>query len=124
MEDFRKLLKVEKYEDYSSMGLKSEPFRLFKGIDIGNFTVSIQASSNHYCTPRHTLKNLNEYEDMEIAIFEKDKWIQPHTDLRFKNFNRLDELLNTYEAGDVAVGGYVPINLIQDLCDYLENIGG
>lgn len=124
MKDFRELLKIEQYNDYSEIkhSLYLEPYRLFKGIDIGRFTISIQASQNHYCTPRHTLNDIYKYEDMEIAIFEKDKWIQPHTDIRFKNFNRLDELLDRYEEGNIAVGGYVPVNLIQDLCNFLEKI--
>lgn len=117
MKDFRELLEVRGESKYK--GLHN---RLFKPIEFGNnFSISIQGSYSHYCNPRETLL-INEYESMEIAIFEDRTWIQPHTDERFKNFHRINELLDYYEEGDVAVGGYLPIDLIQDLCEYIENL--
>lgn len=112
MKDFRKLMEI---------GNETRWHRIHKSIPIGNFRISIQASEHHYCTPRETLP-LEQYETVEIAIFEGGKWIQPHTDERFKTFGRLSELLEQYEHGEVAVGAFVPVDLVQDLCNYLETL--
>lgn len=117
MKDFRELLETKEESKYMSIH-----HRLFKPIEFeNNFSISIQGSYSHYCNPRQTL-SIDEYESLEIAIFENDKWIQPHTDKRFLNFSRINELLSHYEESDIAVGGYLPIDLIQDLCEYIENL--
>jgi hypothetical protein len=92
--------------------------RLYKAIDAGKFSVSIQGSEFHYCDPRKTV-DPHDYTEMEVAIFEKEKWIDPHTDERLQAFPRLQELLNHYEQGSHPVGGYVPVDVIEALLDYL-----
>ena len=121
MKDFKELMKI-KQETRVSTPYGDIYSRIYKAIPIGKFALSVQASQYHYCSPRKTLP-LGKYDTMEIAIFEKEKWIQPHTDERFKHFSRLNELLQQYEEGEYAVGAYIPIDLIQDLCNYLEKIG-
>lgn len=111
MKDFRELLKVR--DEFRS-------YRLFEAINVGNYEVSIQGSQSHYCNPRETIP-VDQYESMEIAIFDKDAWINPFSDERLKDFDRLEELLEHYENSSCPIGGYVPIDLIQALCDYLEN---
>lgn len=111
MKDFRKLLS-ERVDDFTGT-------RLLNQIKVGGYELSIQASNFHYCTPRTDLP-LDEYEEMELAIFKNDKWVQPRNDNKIKSFPRYEELINLYEDGDIAVGGYIPIDLIQDLCNYLE----
>ncbi len=80
--------------------------------------MSIQASENHYCTPRKTI-DLKGYTEMEIAIFDNNDWANPHEDDRFKDFSRLDELLERFQEGEIAVGAYLAVDLIQDLYEYL-----
>lgn len=116
MKNFKELLTVRSEDKFLSVHS-----RIFNPINVGDFQISIQGSQNHYCEPRATLP-IDNYSEMEIAIFEGDKWVQPHTDERFKNFSRLSELLDRYEEGGKAVGGYVSVDLIQDLCNYLEQL--
>jgi hypothetical protein len=96
--------------------------RNFKGIQVGEFVISVQASVNHYCTPRKTLP-LEEYSSFEIALFDKsDDWINPHSDYRLKEFPRLEELLENYEDANVPVGGHIDKDLIEDLYTYLNEL--
>lgn len=51
-------------------------FAMNSAIEIGEgFSLSIQASCGHYCTPRKTLKNLSDYEQFEILIIHNDDYI-------------------------------------------------
>jgi len=95
-------------------------FRNFKALDLGDYKVSIQGSYNHYCKPRETIEP-ESYSEMEIAIFNKDGWVQPREDEFLQNFSRISELINCYEVGSCAVGGWVPVDMIQNLIDYISS---
>ena len=121
MSDFRDLLVLKSKSDHS-FGL--EPTRLFCQVNIGDYQASIQASAFHYCQPRNTLEDIYGYESMEMALFKDNSWINPIEDERFMDFKRLNELEDFWENGDVSVGSFIPIDLIQDLCNYIEKIKG
>lgn len=111
MKDFREILTT-----YEKMG----DHRILNPIKLGNYNLSIQASYSHYCEPRKTV-DINDYKSMEIAIFDSnDEWVQPREDGYIRQFSRYEELIDDYELGSVAVRGWTPIDLIQDLCNYLE----
>ena len=59
----------------------------FKAFEFGNLCISIQASHNHYCSPRIDLEELLNYDSLELAILENINgarvFINPHTDSRF-----------------------------------------
>lgn len=40
-----------------------------------DISVSIQASSNHYCTPREDGLDSTQYSSFEVAIFDKEEWV-------------------------------------------------
>ena len=83
--------------------------------------ISIQASNTHYCSPRTYLENIQEYNDVEIALFDKEgDWIQPRECALLEDFKGLSELIESYEEGAFAVGCNVPINLVNDLVTYLN----
>ena len=83
--------------------------------------ISIQGSSSHYCSPRAYLDNIQEYDNVEIALFEKSgDWIQPRDCDLLENFKGLTELIENYEEGHTAVGYHIPINLVNDLVTYLN----
>lgn len=83
--------------------------------------ISIQASSTHYCTPRSYLPNIQDYQEVEIALFNKDgDWINPSTSPTMEDFPQLQELLYNYESGECPVGAYVSINIVNALVDYLN----
>jgi hypothetical protein len=100
------------------LGLKVGKSRKLNPVKAGIYTMSIQASYVHYCWPRETLENLNDYESMELALFIED-WVQPRNDDYIRNFKRYYELLECYEPGDIAVGAYMKLDLLEDLYKYL-----
>lgn len=87
----------------------------------GDYKISIQASGFHYCTPRKDLPELDDYSAVEIAIFDSaDEWVQPREDEFIQQFHKFDELIACYEDGDVAVGAYIPMDLVQEFIQYLK----
>lgn len=84
-------------------------YRGFKHIRKGDVSLSIQASYGHYCTPRKTLSDLNEYASMEFALLRNGEFITVSDIL--PNFPRLEEI----EEYCDTVYGYVPVNLIEEL---------
>lgn len=106
---------------------KHGDFRVFNKIDVGDYALSIQASSTYYCSPRETL-HPEFYVDMEMAIFKDTKWIAITKSSKFRRFPRFNELMERadgeYGNGDNSgrvVFGYVPVDLIEDLYQYLKS---
>ena len=54
---------------------------LCENIKAGKFRVSVQASDGHYCSPRTTLDNPNDYKLFEVAIFRHGQWVLPRKQL-------------------------------------------
>lgn len=91
-------------------------------IELKEFNLSVQASKGHYCKPREYLEDINKYTSVEIAIFDKDgNWVKPRDNKKLMEFPRIVELLNYYESGDIAVGVFVPIGIVEELIEYLKN---
>ena len=96
--------------------MKSRPLVVLQKADI-----SIQGSSAHYSKPRVYLEDVEQYEAVEIALFNKDgSWINPHDSSILDAFPRLEELQEMYENNDVPVGCYIPLELVKDLISFLE----
>jgi hypothetical protein len=94
--------------------------RHLNSLKAGEYEMSIQASYAHYCEPRETLEDITQYTEMELAIFKGGKWVQPRNDEKIKQFPRYEELEERYEEGNVTVAGWVPVDLLQDLYEYLS----
>lgn len=109
MIDFRELLECK---DTSGI------FRINEWINLGDYKLSIQASNSHYCTPRENLIDLFEYESMEVAIFKNGDFINLEKDSFFDKWKDRDLFLENY---DTQVAGYVPIDVIQSLFNYMLN---
>ena len=83
--------------------------------------ISIQGGPTFYCTPRTNLPNIQDYQEVEIAMFTKDgKWIDPSNSPVMTDFPQLQELLEHYEPGECPVGAYVPIEIVNALVNYLD----
>jgi hypothetical protein len=97
-------------------------FRILKSIEAGNYTLSIQGSTSHYCTPR-TTELVKYYHTMEIAIFGKRGWLHINRSKVFKGFKRYHEFIEFADCLNckATVFGYVPVELINDLYLYLKN---
>ena len=105
----------------------SKDYRIFNCIDVGKYSLSIQASSTHYCTPRELLSP-EFYSSKEMAIFKEDGWIAITKSSIFRAFPRFNELMSRadghFSNGDNSgrvVFGYVPVDLIEDLYQYLKS---
>jgi hypothetical protein len=118
MKDFRDLLTVHMESDHG--WTKSEKHRILKAIEIGDYAISIQASYYHYCEPRTTLDNLKHYDTWEVAIFNKERWLNPKSDIEFEGFPDREDL--HWEDGNCPVGGYIPTKTVQALYNHLESL--
>lgn len=99
-------------------------FRGYEAIRAGDYMVSIQGSTGHYCAPRQVLE-ADEYSMMEIAIFSARKsrknFLNVNRSSKLKAFPRLAELMSCADGPQPTVFGYVPVDLIQDLINYMES---
>ena len=85
-----------------------------------NYDISIQGSATHYSEPRAYLENIGDYVSVEVALFSKNgEWLNPKDDALFIGFTGLEELQELYEEGRTAVGGYVPLALLESLLLFL-----
>lgn len=110
-EEFKKeSKKLLNYGTYEEMG-----FRMFDRLEIGNIGLSVQASCNHYCSPRKTLP-LEKYATMELAIFKDDAFVS--TDQITKNQTIIDKL-KEYDEGTVY--SFVPVDIIEELYQDIFN---
>ncbi len=98
----------------------SSGFRCFKSLKAGRYSMSIQGSTGHYCTPREIL-SADEYVSMEIALFRDGKWLRVSRSKVLKAFPRYAELADRAEdlKSSSCVFGWVPVDLINDLYLYL-----
>lgn len=111
--NFRKLLNGDCIE--KTFHLKN---RIMERIKIGEYELSIQASKFHYCTPRETITDLYKYKEMEVAIFNKDAWVDLEEDTFFSNWKHRNKFLQLYDG---MVAGYVSIDIIQSLYNYTKD---
>jgi hypothetical protein len=89
----------------------------FRSIKAGNYRMSIQASSTHYCSPKEDLLDPKGYSSFEVAIYnQRGSRIYPHKSTVLKAFPKYDELA----TGD-SVMGWVGVELLQSLYEYLKN---
>ncbi len=97
----------------------SGDFRVLGSLKAGRYTLSIQGSGGHYCTPREIVA-LEEYSSMEIAIFNKKGWFHTSRSRTIRQFPRYAELRERADGSSkITVFGYVPVDLIEDLYLYL-----
>jgi hypothetical protein len=83
----------------------------------GDVTLSIQASRDHYCTPRIDDLPLDNYEEAEIALLLNGQLIHP----RRIGIMGFDEL---FEKGTNPVAGYVSWDDVNKLRDALRKRQG
>lgn len=82
------------------------------------FTVSIQASASHYCSPRKSFNRLENYSDFTSPIV--DYSIYNEMELGYPSAR--DDLLTDYaETPDGDIYGWVPVDVVNAL---LEKHGG
>ena len=101
-------------------GINREDGSNLKSVKCGNYEMSVQGSSGHYCDPREIL-DIERYFSMELALFGKEgNWLHIHRSSILKKFNRYNELFERIsgENSRAPVFGYVPVDLLNDLYIY------
>lgn len=95
-------------------------FVMYNHLISGEYSLSVQASEYTYCTPRKTLEDLADYTHMEIAVLywnnESGKGDFIDVVRHFQDFPRRNELVDHDDGGVYA---YVPVDLIEDLYQYM-----
>lgn len=96
-------------------------YRMMKSIKAGNYKMSVQGSTTHYCSPRIT-EAIENYNCMELALFNKKGWLHITRSSVLRNFPRYNELLERADGvnSSAPVFGYVPMDLLNDLYVYLN----
>lgn len=86
----------------------------FKPVQVGPYEVSIQASENHYCTPRENYASADPYTSFEVAIFRNDWFVLPQEDARFKGREWAHKWTAQHEVGS-RVSREEVVQLLADL---------
>lgn len=96
-------------------------YRMLDAVKAGKYKMSVQGSTTHYCSPRKTLP-VEDYELMELALFNKKGWLHITRSDVLKAFPRYNELLERADGvnSSAPVFGYVPVDLLNDLYVYLN----
>lgn len=93
-------------------------YQHFNHIKVGNVNLSIQGSQGHYCSPRETI-NPKEYMSMEMAVIVDGEWVNLENDHLFDDFDKVEDF-KIYEGGTEGLYGFIPVELIEDLYQYLK----
>jgi len=95
--------------------IRSVDGSFFKPIDFGDFSVSAQGSDFHYCSPRINLKNLIEYDSVEIAVFRmvdgEKCFVNIRNDKLFKDFVWADK----FEDQSHPVAPYISMTDVEKI---------
>jgi hypothetical protein len=117
--EFLQLLKETEESKKAKTLIHTGKYRSLERVPAGRFSMSIQASEFHYCTPRATLP-LGSYDAFELAIFdEHGEWVSPY---RFPGIFKGLAAAEYWEEGPgTTVGGYVPLEAVLELHERLSN---
>ena len=94
---------------------KSPLVEYFSRINIGEYQLSVQASTFHYCEPRTNYDNLLSYNLVEVAIFRNGKFVNNVTE-KFSRF----EWSNLFEEGNTPVAGYVDLETVVKIINDIK----
>lgn len=88
----------------------------FNPIQVGRFSLSIQASKYHYSKPRETGLSPKDYERFEVALFYNGKWVKfPKWKLYYRG-----PWMKFHEGFDSGVFAYMPANIVQKLYERIK----
>ena len=99
----------------------TDPHRMLDAIKAGDYKLSVQGSTFHYCLPRKSIP-VDCYTSMELAIFtKKNKMLSINRSKKIKGFKRYNELLQRADSLNTSatVYGYVDVDLLNDLYVFL-----
>jgi hypothetical protein len=114
-------MKAQTFQQQLLTAKQDKYMRFFEAIQAGDYTLSIQASEGHYCTPRVTVCP-GDYSSMEMAIWrtESKGFLDFPKSSTMRGFSHYKELMECSDGSHPTVFGYVPVWIIQKLINYLR----
>jgi hypothetical protein len=94
-----------------------ESYRQFAPFKINSLWLSIQASASHFCRPRQTIIDLNQYTHFEVGLFTKEEYARAKNHFpEFRSLAELEHYFNglLYEA--------VPTDLVEEFYKYVLQV--
>ena len=88
---------------------------LFNSVDIDDYRLSIQASKDHYCTPKINNLDATKYTHFEVALYFKKP---PSRFLKYHIYQNLQTWLD-YED-DLMLFAQMPYDKVNELYDILK----
>lgn len=96
-------------------------FKCISSLKIGKYSLSIQASKNHYCSPRASFEDYNKYTSFEMLIMNRNGGDFQHKKSSIiRNYPQYSELIRHYDGGGIF--GWVDKDLLEDFINYLESL--
>lgn len=112
-------LKEMKYTEESS-----DKVEQYLPIKAGKYAVSVQANKVLFCAPRGDNVSLTDISGFEVALFdENDKWFHPRDIPGCPGasfWNAREDIEGKRHS--IFLGGYVPIQTVQEIIDFLREI--
>ncbi len=98
---------------------KGLDFRVLKPIKLKDYSLSIQCSSGHYCSPRKNLHVLN-YTSFEIALINNQGGLCGFNYDVLNDFKRIKEIRELSSGSLVA--GWVKSDLVEEFYQFLKTL--
>jgi len=92
----------------------------FNAIHLGPYSMSIQGSTGHYCTPRSDF-HVCGYISMELLLYKKGRKYDIWKCKDVKSFPRVEELLERNTERNYPIG-WVDMELLNDLYLHLKTL--
>ena len=104
--------------DFRTLLVRDSDNPFFRRLEVGRFSLSVQASAGHYCTPRKSGLPAKDYTAFEVALFENEEWIsEPWNHPVLKGFTTESD----WEPGSgKPVAGWLPAEKVQLLWEALN----
>lgn len=93
----------------------------FKGFPFGEYYLSVQGSEGAYSEPRTDLPKLTDYDEVEIAIFDKGgkgELVTPRSDRNLRKMPHASAF-----SGD-TVAGWISLDKVVDIMRFLDGLQG
>ena len=95
--------------------------KIIAPLKIGKYKLSIQASEEHYCSPRKNLTDYNLYNSFEMLIMKEDgSNIQLKKSSIIRNYSKYYKLLSHHDGEGIF--GWVDKDILEDFVNYLESV--
>ena len=115
------MMKLVERLNNQEVKVASGGFKCISSLKIGKYSLSIQASKGHYCSPRASFEDYNKYTSFEMLIMNRNGGDFQHKKSSIiRNYPQYSELIGHYDGGGIF--GWVDKDLLEDFINYLESL--